>query len=575
MQNKRNIVQRSGQALDKPDQLHPVLARIYAARNIHRVEDISTGLDGLLPPATLGGLESAVTRLERALQNQERICIVGDFDADGATSTALMVTTLSATGFKQVDYLVPNRFDYGYGLTPEIVSVAASNKPDLIITVDNGISSIEGVRAANDLGISVVITDHHLPGTTLPAADAIVNPNTAGNNFASKNLAGVGVAFYVMLGLRARLRESGWFEQEGIQEPRLAEALDLVALGTVADVVPLDRNNRILVQQGLARIRAGHCRPGIQALIEISNRNQQCLVAGDLGFGLGPRLNAAGRLEDMSIGIECLLADNLPAARQRAVELDALNRERKEIETDMQAKALASLEDLGLDEKTLPLGICLYQPDWHQGVIGILASRIKNRFHRPVIAFARSGDQELKGSARSIAGLHIRDVLDAVASSQPGLLSKFGGHAMAAGLTLEADKLEAFKLAFEQQVDKQLNGQQPDNILETDGELSNGEFALELAEILRYAGPWGQQFPEPLFDGCFKVINSRLLAEKHLKLSVAPSEGEQCLDAIAFNQGDYHPLNSGTEVRLVYRLDANEFRGLCNLQLVVEYLEIL
>ncbi|MEE9422867.1 MAG: single-stranded-DNA-specific exonuclease RecJ [Gammaproteobacteria bacterium] len=574
-QNQPTILQRPFVSFDESSQLHPVLARVYAARNIEVLEEINTGLDSLLAPDTLTGLDVAVTRLEKALHNQERICVVGDFDADGATSTALMVTVLTATGFQKVNYLVPNRFDYGYGLTPEIVTVAAADKPDLIITVDNGISSIEGVKAANDLGISVIITDHHLPAEELPAADAIVNPNQTGNTFASKNLAGVGVAFYVMLGLRARLRETGWFSEQGITEPKLVDVLDLVALGTVADVVPLDKNNRILVQQGLARIRAGHCRPGIQALIEISKRSQQRLVATDLGFCLGPRLNAAGRLEDMSIGIECLLATDLSRARQLAVDLDSLNRERREIETGMQAEALASIDALGLDEASLPLGLCLYQPDWHQGVIGILASRIKERFHRPVIAFANNGDHELKGSARSISGLHIRDVLDAVASKQPGLLTKFGGHAMAAGLTIDADKFEAFKLAFDQQVQLQLNGRQPEHSLETDGELSAVDLELELAELLRYAGPWGQQFPEPLFDGQFRVVNSRLVGEKHLKLTVVPCDGDQSVDAIAFNQGEHHPLETGAELRLVYRLDSNEFRGICSLQLVVEYLEVL
>ena len=574
-QTRQHIQKRTTNGFIPSEGLHPVLTRVYAARNVTCPKDIDTGLDALLPPSTLTGLESAVTRLEHALQNQQSICVVGDFDADGATSTALMVTVLRATGFKQVNYMVPNRFDYGYGLTPEIVQVAAADKPDLIITVDNGISSIEGVQAASGLGISVIVTDHHLPGADLPAADAIVNPNTMGNNFASKNLAGVGVAFYVMLGLRARLRETGWYRQQDSKEPALADVLDLVALGTVADVVPLDRNNRILVQQGLARIRAGRCRPGIQALIEIAGKNQQRLVAADLGFGLGPRLNAAGRLEDMSIGIECLLADNLSAARKLAQELDNLNRERREIESDMHSKALDSLEKLGLDATSLPLGLCLYQPDWHQGVIGILASRIKNRFHRPVIAFANSNDNELKGSARSITGLHIRDVLDAIASSHPGLLSKFGGHAMAAGLTLEADKLDCFREAFEQQVHQQLDGQTPENILHTDGELKEEDFDLELAELLRYAGPWGQQFPEPLFDGRFRVVSSRLVGAKHLKLTVTPGEGEQGIDAIAFNQGSFHPLSEGAEVRLVYRLDSNEFRGLCSLQLVVDYLELL
>lgn len=571
----RGLLRRTGGNFSAPEDLHPVLARIYAARNVTSAEELDTGLDGLLPPGTLPGIEAAVERLVTALQQQQRICVIGDFDADGATSTALMVSILRQTGFEHVSYRVPNRFEYGYGLTPDIVRVAAAGAPALIITVDNGISSLEGVREASRHGIDVLVTDHHLPGAALPGAVAIVNPNLPDSRFASQNLAGVGVAFYVLLALRARLRASGWYAQQRIAEPNLADALDLVALGTVADVVPLDRNNRILVQQGIARIRAGRCRPGIQALIEVAKRNPRRLVASDLGFCLGPRLNAAGRLEDMSIGIECLLASELSQARRLAGELDALNRERRDIEADMQNEALAAVRALTLEDTRLPLGLCLYRAEWHQGVIGILAARIKERFHRPVIAFADAADGQLKGSARSIPGLHIRDVLDAVAASSPGLLEKFGGHAMAAGLSLDRDRLDEFTRAFEQQVSRALNGRVPDNILETDGELAADELELELAELLRNAGPWGQQFPEPLFDGMFTVQYSRRVGERHLKLGLVPRDGRRSVDAIAFNEGARHPLSSGTRLRLAYRLDANEFRGICGLQLVVEYLEVV
>ena len=570
---QRLIRRREAGAACLPDGLHPVLRRVYAARAVGSGDELDTQLGSLLPPDALGGMAEAAALLETALREGRRILVVGDFDADGATSCALMVEALQAMGAASVGYLVPDRFAFGYGLTPAIVEVAAERRPDLLVTVDNGISSVEGVAAARERGMQVLVTDHHLPGPALPEAEAIVNPNLPGDPFPSKHLAGVGVAFYLMVALRGRLRAGGWFGERGLREPKLAELLDLVALGTVADVVPLDRNNRILVQQGLSRIRAGCCRPGIRALIEVSGRNGTRLVAADLGFALGPRLNAAGRLDDMSVGIECLLARDPVRARELAQQLDDLNRERREIEADMQEGALRAIESLRLDEAKLPLGLCLYDPAWHQGVIGILASRIKERFQRPVIAFADAGGGELKGSARSVAGLHIRDVLDAVAASHPGLLTKFGGHAMAAGMTLEAGRLQDFSAAFDAEVRRELNGRPPDNILESDGELAADEFSLELAELLRSAGPWGQGFPEPLFDGLFEVVYSRLVGERHLKFGVRPQGGRQVIDAIAFNQGDHHPLTPGSRVRLAYRLDANEFRGLRSLQLVVEYME--
>jgi len=566
------IVQRSRAADGQfPAGLHPVLQRVYAARAVKSADDLDTSLGRLIPPAALGGLPAAVKLLQDALTNHHCIVIVGDFDADGATSCALCVRALRAMGAGQVHYLVPNRFEYGYGLTPEIVTVAAALQPDLIVTVDNGISSIDGVAAARQQGISVLITDHHLPGEQLPAADVIVNPNLVGDNFPSKHLAGVGVAFYVMLALRARLREQGWFEKEAIPEPNLAQYLDLVALGTVADVVPLDRNNRILVQQGIQRMRAGHCAPGIRALLEVGGRQLARIVAADLGFVVGPRLNAAGRLDDMSIGIECLLTDDAAAADQMAARLDGLNRERKEIESDMQARALTAIAGLKLDDAQLPVGLCLYDPDWHQGVIGILAARIKERFHRPVIAFARSGPGELKGSARSVTGLHIRDALDAVAARHPDLIAKFGGHAMAAGLSLPEDHYPAFAAAFDEEVSRHLSRDELSGVIYSDGELSGQELSLETAQLLRDASPWGQGFPAPVFEGNFNVVSHRVVGQRHLKMTLSPERGGSQIDAIAFNT---EVLPGGRQqVHLAYRLDVNEFRGIISPQLIVEYME--
>jgi single-stranded-DNA-specific exonuclease len=450
--------------------------------------------------------------------------------------------------------------------------VAAAQRPQLIMTVDNGVSSIEGVAAAHARGIRVLVTDHHLAGDRLPAADAIVNPNLAGDTFPSKHLAGVGVAFYVLLALRARLRADGWFDRGGGREPNLAELLDLVALGTVADVVPLDHNNRILVHQGLCRIRAGRCVPGIAALLELAGRDRGRITAADLGFVVGPRLNAAGRLEDMSLGIECLLADDPGRAREMAARLDQLNRERRTIEAEMQAQALEELERLHLDGDGLPTGLCLFDERWHQGVIGILASRIKERLHRPVIAFAQAAEGELKGSARSVPGLHIRDALDAVAARHPTLIDRFGGHAMAAGLSLPRAHLESFQVAFDEVVRERVDEDALRGVIYSDGELACADFSLETAERLRNAGPWGQGFPEPLFDGLFEVRSRRVVGERHLKLAVVPEGGEPVLDAIAFNQADDEYGAVGARVRLVYRLDVNEFRGTRTVQLVVEHI---
>lgn len=552
--------------------LHPVLARVYARRGIEATDQLERGLSHLLPFTALKGIEAATLLLAEAIAARQRILVVGDFDADGATSSALAVRALRLLGAAHVDYLVPNRFDYGYGLTPEIVAVAAEREPDLIVTVDNGISSLDGVAAANARGIRVLVTDHHLPGRELPTAAAMVNPNQPGDTFPSNNLAGVGVIFYVMLALRARLREQGAFAAGEV--PNLAELLDLVALGTVADVVPLDHNNRILVAQGLARIRQGRCCAGISALIGVARRRQNDLTAGDLGFALGPRLNAAGRLEDMSLGIECLLTDDSARALELAQRLDGLNRERRQIEAEMQDEALASLAALSLAETDdLPVGLCLFEPHWHQGVIGILASRIKDRLHRPVIAFAQAGEGEIKGSARSVPGLHIRDALDAVAAAHPGLLRKFGGHAMAAGLSLAADKFDSFAAAFDAEVRRHLSPQDLKRELLSDGPLQPAELGLDLAETLRAAGPWGQGFPEPLFDGVFELLSRRIVGERHLKLRLRPCDGAHPLDAIAFNTSDDDWPATVRQVALAYRLDVNEYNGSRSAQLLVEHIE--
>ncbi len=554
--------------------LHPLLQRIYSLRGMQSHTELERGLERLIPYESLTGIQAAVRCLSEVLTAQQKILIVGDFDADGATSTAVAVRALKSFGARHVEFLVPNRFAFGYGLTPELVEVAQREfSPALIITVDNGIASNAGVAKAKALGIRVLVTDHHLPGTELPNADVIVNPNQPDDSFPSKNLAGVGVIFYVMLALRRYLNESGWFTNQNIPEPNMSKLLDLVALGTVADVVPLDQNNRILVHQGLRRIRAGQCIPGISALLEIAGRNQTRLVAGDLGFAVAPRLNAAGRLDDMSLGIECLLTDNAQQAREFAVILSEMNDERRAIEQDMQDQAMQILTKLQ-PEKTdqLPLGICLFDTDWHQGVIGIVAARIKERFHRPVIAFAPSTGEEIKGSARSIPGLHIRDVLAQIDTQHPQLIDKFGGHAMAAGLTLTRSNFEKFSQSFNAAVTGLLTEEQLHNKLLSDGEIAEHELTLEIAEVLREAGPWGQAFPEPLFDGTFNILEQRLVGNKHLKMVLSLEKIN--LDAIAFNIDiNAWPNYRCERVHIAYRMDVNEFRGRRSVQLIVEHLE--
>lgn len=563
-------------ASDALNGLHPVLAHIYAARGVQSSNDLIRNLQGLHAPQ-LKGMEAALDLLEVALKEKQRILVVGDFDADGATSTVLAVLVLRAMG-AVIDYLVPNRFTYGYGLTPEIVELAHATKtPYLIVTVDNGISSLEGVAAANALGMKVLVTDHHLPGAVLPEAAAILNPNQPGCVFPSKNLAGVGVVFYLLSCFRTRMKEQGWFTTMNIPEPAMADYLDLVALGTVADVVPLDANNRVLVHQGLNRIRAGRCRPGITALLDIASKQPAQLVATDLGFQVAPRLNAAGRLDDMSQGIECLLTGSVDLARQYASELDGLNIERRQIEGNMQKEAMHVLQTFSLDKEALPFGLTLFHRDWHQGVVGILAGRLKERFHRPVIAFASAapGSDELKGSARSIPGVHIRDVLDTVAARNPGLITRFGGHAMAAGLTLPVARLEAFRAAFNKAVGDVVNPEDLEPVLYSDGELPADCFTEPFADVLREAGPWGQGFPEPMFHGDFHCLEQKVLKEKHIKMSVAHPASNRIFDAIAFNVDRAQWPNSSKKVRLVYRLDINEFRGSRSLQLRVEYMESL
>lgn len=556
-----------------PASLPPLLRRLYALRGVQGEQELERGVKGMLPWQQLDGIDAAVSLLQQALVDGRRIMVVGDFDADGATSTALTVLALRSMGGATVDYLVPNRFEDGYGLSPEVVEQAAARGAELIVTVDNGISSHAGVDVAHAKGMQVLVTDHHLPGETLPAAEAIVNPNLRGCAFPSKSLAGVGVAFYLMLALRARLRDSGWFEQRALAMPNLAELLDLVALGTVADVVPLDANNRILVYQGLNRIRAGKCRPGIRALLEVANRDARQLAANDLGFALGPRLNAAGRLDDMSIGVALLLSDDIAQARMLANDLDALNQTRREIEQGMQVEALQLCDQLERTSSELPYGLAMYHPEWHQGVVGILASRIKERFHRPVIAFAPAGDGILKGSGRSVPGLHMRDALERLDMLNPGLMMKFGGHAMAAGLSLEEARFDEFRQRFGELVGEWLDPAMLEGVIWSDGELAMQELSLTTAELLREGGPWGQAFPEPTFDGKFRILQQRLVGEKHLKLMVEPLGGGPLLDGIAFNvDTTLWPDSSVREVELAYKLDVNEFRGNRNVQLLIQHL---
>ncbi|WP_186088915.1 single-stranded-DNA-specific exonuclease RecJ [Burkholderia gladioli] len=541
--------------------LHPVLARLYAARGVTCPEDIETALARLVPPASLKGCEDAAVLLADALAARKRMLVVADYDCDGATACAVAVRGLRMLG-ASIDYLVPNRFEYGYGLTPEIVKLAAARRPELLITVDNGIASVDGVAAANALGIDVLVTDHHLPGATLPAARAIVNPNQPGCEFPSKHIAGVGVMFYVLLALRAELRRRGAFD-DSRPEPRLDGLLDLVALGTVADVVRLDGNNRVLVAQGLQRIRKGRMQPGIAALFRAAAREARSASAFDLGFGLGPRLNAAGRLSDMSLGIECLTTDDIGRAWELAQQLDTMNRERREIEAGMQQQALADLAQVDPAEAAT---ITLFNPEWHQGVIGIVAGRLKEKFHRPSFTFAHADESgaRVKGSGRSIPGFHLRDALDLVSKREPDLLVTFGGHAMAAGVTLETDKVPRFAAAFEAVAREWLSEEALSRVLETDGDLEDAYFTPQFVELLDGA-VWGQGFPAPLFSGEFEVASQALVKDKHLKLQLA--RGRQRFGAIWFNHTEPLPAHA----TVAYRLASDTWNGVTRVQLIVEH----
>ncbi|VAW53163.1 Single-stranded-DNA-specific exonuclease RecJ [hydrothermal vent metagenome] len=521
-------------------------------------------------------MDTAVAIIVAAIKNKQKILIVGDFDADGATSTAVCIRAFKLLGHENVSFLVPNRFDFGYGLSPEIVAVACENKPDLLITVDNGISSVQGVQVARDAGINVVVTDHHLAGTELPNANAIVNPNQPGCTFSSKNLAGVGVIFYVMLAVRAGLREFDYFGSQQ-KEPNMGQLLDLVALGTVADVVPLDQNNRILVSQGLKRMLTGKACVGIQAILKIAGRDINRIVSSDLGFAIGPRLNAAGRLDDMSLGIECLLTDDTNQAMKIAEKLDELNKSRREIENKMQKQAMQSLMHLeeSINQSQLPYGFSLYNTDWHQGVIGILASRIKEKFNRPVIVFADDNKTIIKGSARSIKGLHIRDVLETISTKNPNILIKFGGHAMAAGMSMLKSNFKKFENAFNEEVKNQLDDDALQGVIESDGELQGNDFGLALAEAIRDSGPWGQGFLEPTFDGDFEVVDWRVVGEKHLKMELQSVDADEPISAIAFNASASLLQESDGFIRAAFRLDVNEFRNKKSAQLIVEYFEVM
>ena len=554
--------------------LHPLLERIFLARGITSELELDRTLAKLPSPWLLSGMEEMVEHLLVAINEQQKICIVADFDADGATSCAVAIKGLQLLGAGQITFVVPNRFEYGYGLTPEIVELVKLQNPDVIITVDNGISSIDGVKAATDSGIKVLVTDHHLPGSNLPAATAIVNPNLLDDKFPNKSLAGVGVIFYVLLALRSRLRDINWFETNQVKEPNLAQLLDYVALGTVADVVALEQSNRILVYQGLLRIRTGRCHPGLTALVEVSGKNPQTITAADLGFSLGPRLNAAGRMDDMSLGIQCLLSDDPALAKDIALQLDALNNDRREVEAVMKHEALTYLSEMkALDEHHLPAGVCLFDANWHQGVIGILASRIKDQVHRPVIAFAPAGKDLIKGSARSIPGVHIRDVLSDIAAAHPKLLSKFGGHAMAAGLSLKMHDYPPFALAFDEMVSKRLASVDLEQKILSDGELAEQEMTIEIADLLQNSATWGQEFPEPLFDGVFDVIQSRIVGQRHLKLVLRKPVGDLVIDAIAFFVDRPEHWLGLRQIKAVYKLDINEFRGNRTVQFIVQYFE--
>ena len=573
MLNKKIINRDVPDGINLPDSIHPVLKRIYASRNIKSSEDLDYSLGSLIPYEELGGIDDAVILLQEMITQKKRILIVADFDADGATSCALAIRGLTAMGAEDVIYVVPNRFEHGYGLSPKIVDVALDHDPDLIVTVDNGISSISGVEHAKKNGIKVLITDHHLPGDKLPSADVIVNPQLKENKFPSKNLAGVGVIFYILLALRAKLKAENWFDEKNIKYPNLANLLDLVALGTISDLVPLDKNNRTMVAHGLKLMRKNKSKAGILAILNQSGRQLSTLTSGDLSFAIAPRLNAAGRLTDMSLGIECLLTDDKENATEMAKKLNQLNIERRQIQDNMEEQAFTEFEKYLQDtSKKIPHGICIYNQNWHQGVVGILAAKIKEKFNRPVIVFAQECQGILKGSARSITELHIKDVFDEIARLYPELILTFGGHAMAAGLTIEESQFDRFSDAFNKVVDRYISSDSLEDQCLTDGELSGDDFSLPLALAIQNAGPWGQSFPEPIFVGQFKILDKRIVGESHLKLKLQ-SRNNNTLDAIAFNMTDDDWPSKLEQITSTYRLGINNYRGHSQVQLFIEHIE--
>ena len=574
MKNKKIVHREVPDNINLPDLIHPVLKRVYASRNIKSSKDLDYSLSSLIPFEQLSGINDAVILLQEMLEQKKRMLIIADFDADGATSCALAIRGLTAMGAKDVIYVVPNRFEHGYGLSPEIVDVALDYDPDLIITVDNGISSICGVEYARKNGVKVLITDHHLPAKELPNADVIINPQLANDKFPSKNLAGVGVIFYILLALRAKLKQEYWFENNNIDYPNLANFLDLVALGTIADLVPLDKNNRTMVAHGLKLIKNNKSKPGIYALLNQAGRQLSKLTSSDLSFAVAPRLNAAGRLTDMSLGIECLLTDDEDDAIKIAGKLNRLNIERRKIQDNMQEEALAELEKYLQDTSgEIPYGICIYDKDWHQGVVGILASKIKEKFNRPVIVFAKENEGVLKGSARSIAGLHIKDVFDEIATLHPELIITFGGHAMAAGLTIKESEYSNFSNIFNKYANQYISSDRLEDEYLTDGELSDEDFTVPLAQAIQDAGPWGQSFPEPTFAGQFKILDKRVVGENHLKLKLQSRDNSATLDAIAFNMTDTNWPPETQQIVSTYRLGINDFQGNTQVQLFLEHIE--
>ena len=573
MLNKKIINRDVPDGINLPDSIHPVLKRIYASRNIKSSEDLDYSLGSLIPYEELSGVDDAVILLQEMITQKKRILIVADFDADGATSCALAIRGLTAMGAEDVIYVVPNRFEHGYGLSPKIVDVALDHDPDLIVTVDNGISSISGVEHAKKNGIKVLITDHHLPGDKLPSADVIVNPQLKENKFPSKNLAGVGVIFYILLALRAKLKAENWFNEKNMKYPNLANLLDLVALGTISDLVPLDKNNRTMVAHGLKLMRQNKSKVGILAILNQSGRQLSTLTSGDLSFAIAPRLNAAGRLTDMSLGIECLLTDDKENATEMAKKLNQLNIERRQIQNNMEEQALTEFEKYLQDtSKKMPHGICIYNQNWHQGVVGILAAKIKEKFNRPVVVFAQECQGILKGSARSITELHIKDVFDEIARLYPELILTFGGHAMAAGLTIEESQFDRFSDVFNKVVNQYISSDSLEDQCLTDGELSGDDFSLPLALAIQNAGPWGQSFPEPIFVGQFKILDKRVVGESHLKLKLQ-SRNNNTLDAIAFNMTDDDWPSKLEQIISTYRLGINNYRGHSQVQLFIEHIE--